>query len=147
MRYRKAKINVAHAFVSSLRKASGALTDSSALPLTRVKLRLNLKKKVICTMMNISELREGWTYELISCITGTAIQLFSRHYLGGRKVNASPTTQVNTLYILEFPTKLLTIAILCLPLLCVYRKWEKVWVARKWDCSVVEALRDNIANI
>ena len=79
MWYRKTKINIVHAFMSSLRKACGALTDSSVLPLTRAKLRLNLQKKVICMMMNISELTEGWTYELISCIAGTAIQLFSRH--------------------------------------------------------------------
>lgn len=45
MWYYKAKINVEHAFVSSLRKACGALTNSSVLPLTRAKLRLNLQKK------------------------------------------------------------------------------------------------------
>lgn len=44
---------------------------------------------------------------------------FSLALAGGREVNESPTTQVNTLYTLEFPTKLLTIAILCLCFVCV----------------------------
>lgn len=79
MWYRKAKSNVGHAFTSSLRNACRALTERSSLPLTPVKLRLNFRKKVICVMMNISELTDGCTSEPISCITGTALQLFSRH--------------------------------------------------------------------
>lgn len=77
MLYHKAKSNVGRAFTSSLQNARGALTEGSALPLTSVE--AELQKKVICVMMNISELRDGWTSELISCITGTALQLFSRH--------------------------------------------------------------------
>lgn len=58
-------------------------------------------------------------------VLGTTIQIFYRLFsrifspIGGREVNESPTTQVNTLCTLEFPTKLLTIAILCLCLVCM----------------------------
>lgn len=146
MRCCKAKINVVHAFLSSPRKACGALTDSNVLPLIWGKMRLNVKKNIICMTMNISELREGGLKSWFPVLLAQLFS-FSPGITWGRKVNVSPTTQVNTLYILEFPTKLWTIAMLCLPLLCVCRKWEKVWVARKWDCSVVQALKDNIENI
>lgn len=142
----KAKINGIHAFLSSPGKACGALTDSNVLPLIWGKMRLNLQKNIICMTMNISELKEGGFKSWFPVLLAQLFS-FSPGIIWEKKVNASPTTQVNTLYILEFPTKLLTIAMLCLPLPCVSTKWEKVWVARKWDCSVVQALKDNIENI
>lgn len=141
MQYHKTSADIIHARIPQGSLRSFHCQQCAAFDLEQVELR----EKVICTM-NVSELRDGWTYELISCISATAIQLFSRHYLGGKRLMSVPRLKLTLFILWNFPPnswQLQSCACFCF----VQRKWEKVWVARKWDCSVVETLRDNIANM